>query len=200
MNTQGSGTEVLRFEILVNGEAYRSLVVGLRGGREALQPPRAQLAGVRAQIDLDLSSRSYSVTTLGRHRLPSALFIKPGTRTHNSLTRLIARSIRQEQHREVASLIHDIIEATPHIPRDTLDIRKQDIEDPPAAPLSPPPSAPYAQSIGARGLIESVDENVRIAPAVAGLISAVRVKVGDEVQAGQVLIEQDARDPFKARV
>lgn len=128
MNTQGSGTEVLRFEILVNGEAYRSLVVGLRGGREALQPPRAQLAGVRAQIDLDLSSRSYSVTTLGRHRLPSALFIKPGTRTHNSLTRLIARSIRQEQHREVASLIHDIIEATPHIPSDTLDIRKQDIE------------------------------------------------------------------------
>ena len=73
-------------------------------------------------------------------------------------------------------------------------VRKQDIEDPPAAPLSPPPSAPYAQSIGARGLIESVDENVRIAPAVAGLISAVRVKVGDEVQAGQVLIEQDARD------
>jgi multidrug efflux pump subunit AcrA (membrane-fusion protein) len=73
-------------------------------------------------------------------------------------------------------------------------VRKQDIEDPPAAPLNPPTSAPYAQSIGARGLVEGVDENVRIAPAVAGLVAAVRVKVGDEVQAGQILIEQDARD------
>lgn len=73
-------------------------------------------------------------------------------------------------------------------------VRKQDIQEPAAAPLNPPPSAPYAQSIGARGLIEGVEENVRIAPAVAGLVAAVRVKVGDEVQTGQVLIEQDARD------
>jgi multidrug efflux pump subunit AcrA (membrane-fusion protein) len=73
-------------------------------------------------------------------------------------------------------------------------VRQQNIQDPPAAALSPPPAAPYLQSIGARGLIEGVDENVRIAPAVAGLVSAVRVKVGDEVKAGDVLIEQDARD------
>ena len=73
-------------------------------------------------------------------------------------------------------------------------VRKQDVQEPPAVPLNPPPAAPYPQSIGARGLVEGVDENVRIAPAVAGLVAAVRVKVGDEVQAGQVLIEQDARD------
>ncbi|MBJ7392559.1 MAG: biotin/lipoyl-binding protein, partial [Chthoniobacterales bacterium] len=73
-------------------------------------------------------------------------------------------------------------------------VRKQDIQEPVAPPLSPPPSAPYAQSIGARGLIEGVDENVRIAPSVAGLVAAVRVKVGDEVEAGQILIEQDGRD------
>jgi biotin carboxyl carrier protein len=34
----------------------------------------------------------------------------------------------------------------------------------------------------------------RIAPSVAGLVAAVRVKVGDEVEAGQILIEQDGRD------
>jgi HlyD family secretion protein len=73
-------------------------------------------------------------------------------------------------------------------------VRKQDVQEPPALPLNPPSSAPYPQSIGARGLVEGVDENVRIAPAVAGLVAKVSVKVGDEVQAGQVLIEQDARD------
>jgi multidrug efflux pump subunit AcrA (membrane-fusion protein) len=73
-------------------------------------------------------------------------------------------------------------------------VRKQDVQEPPAVPLSPPPAAPYPQSIGARGLVEGIDENVRIAPAVAGLVAAVRVKVGDQVQAGQVLLEQDARD------
>lgn len=73
-------------------------------------------------------------------------------------------------------------------------VRKQDVQEPAAAPLNPPSSAPYPQSIGARGLVEGVDENVRIAPAVAGLVTKVSVKVGDEVQAGQVLIEQDSRD------
>jgi len=65
---------------------------------------------------------------------------------------------------------------------------------PAAPPLSEPASAPYAASIGARGIVESVEENVRIAPAQAGLVAAVRVKVGDNVHVGDVLIEQDARD------
>jgi len=39
-----------------------------------------------------------------------------------------------------------------------------------------------------------VDENVRVAPAVAGLVEKVLVKVGDRVQTGQPLIEQDRRD------
>ena len=65
---------------------------------------------------------------------------------------------------------------------------------PSAPPLSEPASAPYAVSIGARGIVESVEENVRIAPAMAGLVAAVRVKVGVNVRAGDVLFEQDARD------
>jgi len=73
-------------------------------------------------------------------------------------------------------------------------VRKQNIEEPPAAPAASPAPAPYADSIGARGLVEGVEENLRIAPAVAGLIASVHVKVGDEVQTDQVLFEQDARD------
>jgi len=65
---------------------------------------------------------------------------------------------------------------------------------PSAPPLSEPASAPYAVSIGARGIVESVEENVRVAPAMAGLVAAVRVKVGVTVRAGDVLFEQDARD------
>lgn len=62
------------------------------------------------------------------------------------------------------------------------------------APVAEPARAPFADSIGARGIVESVDENVRIASAVAGLVAQVFVKVGDEVQAGAPLIEQDTRD------
>ena len=65
---------------------------------------------------------------------------------------------------------------------------------PAAVPLNEPPRAPFPKSIGGRGLVESVNENVRIAPALPALVSKVNVKVGDEVKAGDVLIEQDTRD------
>jgi HlyD family secretion protein len=74
-----------------------------------------------------------------------------------------------------------------------LVIRLQKVSPGPP-PLVEPPSAPFAESIGARGIVESVDENVRVAPAVAGLVEKVLVKVGDRVQPGQALIEQDRRD------
>ncbi len=73
-------------------------------------------------------------------------------------------------------------------------VRKQNRPEPEAPPLAAPSSAPYRESIGARGLVEGVEENVRISPAVPGLVAALRVKVGDEVEPGQVLFEQDARD------
>lgn len=66
--------------------------------------------------------------------------------------------------------------------------------DPAPAPLKEPTHAPFAQSIGARGIVESVDENVRVAPALAALVTNVKVKVGDKVQAGDVLFQQDTRD------
>ena len=57
-----------------------------------------------------------------------------------------------------------------------------------------PPSAPFAKSIGARGLVESVDENIRIAPAIAAVVMEVPVTVGQTVKKGDVLIKQDTRE------
>ena len=65
---------------------------------------------------------------------------------------------------------------------------------PPAKLPTQPSRSPFANSIGARGLVESVDENVRIAPAVAGLVTEVPVQVGVEVKPGDVLVKQDTRD------
>ena len=65
---------------------------------------------------------------------------------------------------------------------------------PAAPPAAPPAPAPFAQTIGARGMLEAVDENVRVATAVAGLVLAVPVKVGDRVAAGDVLFQIDDRD------
>ena len=65
---------------------------------------------------------------------------------------------------------------------------------PVSEPLVPPPQSPYARSIGARGLVESTNENVRIAPAASGLVGKVNVRVGDTVRAGDLLFTMDTRD------
>ena len=65
---------------------------------------------------------------------------------------------------------------------------------PKAQLVSEPAKAPYAVNIGGRGLVESVDENVRIASAVAALVAEVPVRVGDEVKKGDVLVRQDSRE------
>ncbi len=66
--------------------------------------------------------------------------------------------------------------------------------DPPPPPIAEPAHAPFSNSIGGRGIVESLQENVRIAPAVAGLLTKVSVKVGDKVKKGDILFAQDARD------
>ena len=73
-------------------------------------------------------------------------------------------------------------------------VKKVRHTDPPPPPLAEPARAPIQNSIGARGIVESFQENVRIAPAVAGLVTKVNVKVGDAMNMGAVLFEQDPRD------
>jgi len=61
-------------------------------------------------------------------------------------------------------------------------------------PLVEPSRAPYADSIGARGIVEAIDENVVVAPLLPGLIMDIYVKVGDRVKKGDPLFRQDTRD------
>jgi multidrug efflux pump subunit AcrA (membrane-fusion protein) len=61
-------------------------------------------------------------------------------------------------------------------------------------PLVPPPQSPFHATVAASGLIEAVNENVRIAPPVAGLVTKVFVKVGDHRAKGDPLFQLDDRE------
>lgn len=61
-------------------------------------------------------------------------------------------------------------------------------------PISEPPRSPYEQVIAASGIIEAVNENVRVAPPVAGLVLKVLVRVGDRVTEQAPLFQLDDRE------
>lgn len=67
-------------------------------------------------------------------------------------------------------------------------------KEPMPTPVAEPPRSPYNQSVAASGIIEAVNENVRIAPPVAGLITTVFVTVGDQVTERAPLFQLDDRD------
>jgi len=64
----------------------------------------------------------------------------------------------------------------------------------PPAPLIAPPQNPYQGTVAAAGIIEAVNENVRIAPPLAGLVTKVYVAVGEQVKAGAPLFQLDDRE------
>ena len=55
------------------------------------------------------------------------------------------------------------------------------------APMEPPPHNPYFSTVAAAGIIEAVNENVRIAPPLSGLVTKVYVAVSDQVEKGDFL-------------
>ncbi len=61
-------------------------------------------------------------------------------------------------------------------------------------PLEAPPRNPYAVTVAAAGIIEAVNENVRIAPPVPGLVTRVHVAVSDQVEKGALLFQLDDRE------
>ncbi|HEV3201649.1 MAG TPA: HlyD family efflux transporter periplasmic adaptor subunit [Bryobacteraceae bacterium] len=61
---------------------------------------------------------------------------------------------------------------------------------PPAAP----PSAVYANQVGAVGLVEAESENIAISLPVPGLVTRVDIKAGDHVRKGARLFSLDDRD------
>jgi len=73
--------------------------------------------------------------------------------------------------------------------------------EPMPTPISDPPRSPYEHTVAASGIIEAANENVRIAPPVAGLISKVFVKVGDHAneQAPLFLDDRELRAQLLTR-
>lgn len=67
-------------------------------------------------------------------------------------------------------------------------------EQPRPAPLVEPSRSPFAQAVAATGIIESRQENVRIATSKAGLVMRVPVTVGAEVRPGDALFQLDDRE------
>ena len=63
-------------------------------------------------------------------------------------------------------------------------------EPPPFAP----PTARFESSVGAVGLVEANTENIDLSCAVAGMVTEVYAKAGDQVQQGQKLFSLDDRD------
>lgn len=54
---------------------------------------------------------------------------------------------------------------------------------------SPPPSSPFASTVGASGIVEALGDNVDVAPIVSGVVEKVFVAVGDSVKKGDPLFQ-----------
>lgn len=77
---------------------------------------------------------------------------------------------------------------------------------PAAPPVAQPAKPPFASYVAGAGIIEASSENIAVGSPVGGIVTKVHVKIGDVVQAGDVLFEIDDRDlramrlPAAARV
>jgi RND family efflux transporter MFP subunit len=63
----------------------------------------------------------------------------------------------------------------------------------PIPPVVEPARTPFEQTVGGRGIVESIGENVRIAPPVSGLVTGVFVQAGQQVTSGTPLLMLDSR-------
>lgn len=61
-------------------------------------------------------------------------------------------------------------------------------------PIVEPPRSPFGTTVAASGIIEAANENVRIGPPIAGLVTYVFVAVGNPVRQGDPLLQLDDRD------
>src|SRR4051794_32836284 len=73
-------------------------------------------------------------------------------------------------------------------------------QQPPAVkhPLVEPPRSPFARTVAGAGLVEARSDasntaNIAVGSELAGVVAAVRVKVGQKVAAGEPLFELDDR-------
>lgn len=61
-------------------------------------------------------------------------------------------------------------------------------------PVSAPARSPFAFTVAGAGILEAGTENLHLALDVSGVITAIVVRVGQEVKAGDVLLRLDDRD------
>ncbi len=73
-------------------------------------------------------------------------------------------------------------------------INQQRKQPPRPAPLVEPARSPFPNSVAATGIIEALQENVRIATTKAGLVAKVFVTVGTKVRKGDQLFQLDDRE------
>lgn len=77
---------------------------------------------------------------------------------------------------------------------------------PVAPPATAPAVAPFASQVAGAGIIEAGTGNIAVGTPIAGIVAAIHVKRGDQVQAGDPLLRIDDRDlqaellPAAARV
>ena len=68
-------------------------------------------------------------------------------------------------------------------------------ETPPVVPpVIQPAKAPFASYVAGAGMVETSTENIAIGTPVSGIVSAIYVKWGDRVKAGDPLFKIDDRD------
>jgi RND family efflux transporter MFP subunit len=65
---------------------------------------------------------------------------------------------------------------------------------PPAQPVAQPSQAPFKSYLGGAGMVEASTENISIGTSLPGIVTAVFVKVGDKVNAGDPLFQIDDRE------
>lgn len=63
-----------------------------------------------------------------------------------------------------------------------------------APPLVEPARAPFDAFVAGSGIVEASSENIAVGTPVPGVVSVVRVTEGDQIKAGDVIFEIDARE------
>lgn len=122
-----------RFEITVEGRDYRALLDHFRGERPAATRPQRQ---VSALVDLDPTFKQFTITCLGKHRLPKTLRVKPDSSTYHNLTQAISREAHEKlldrttvpslaYHLQQIAALCPTVSATPlHIDPHDLEIKE----------------------------------------------------------------------------
>jgi starch synthase len=128
MHTQEGGASALLFEIQVAGETYRSLVGGLRSLHASSVPLRSSKRSVKAVVEVDPLSRTFSINTLGGHRLPRPLRIREGSTTYQNVAHLISHALTAEERELLQQTLRDIILLTSTPPLKHLRIHRNDFE------------------------------------------------------------------------